>query len=104
MLAGMANPTLDFPTLQLTLEELNNLPTYNCSLPTGTPIGKRWKRNFVDRSSATFNVVIFGLEFRFPWWPDAWAIGEYVPCDIPGQVGIRWSVVELKVPKAAGML
>lgn len=56
------------------------LPEYSFSLPTGTTIGKRWR-------------ALRGAR----WW-----IGEYVPCEKPGHVGIVWKVAELvEVPPCA---
>lgn len=49
------------------------LPEYSFSLPTGTTIGKRWRALRGNR-----------------WW-----IGEYVPSEKPGHVGIVWKVAEL---------
>lgn len=49
------------------------LPEYSFSLPTGTTIGKRWR-------------ALRGAR----WW-----IGEYVPCEKPGHVGIVWKLAEL---------
>lgn len=63
------------PELRLTQEEFNELGEYSCSLPTGTTIGKRWKcrRPFeAEAADAT------------------WFIGEYVPSEEPGMVGIKW--------------
>jgi len=53
--------------------ELGKLPEYSCSIPTGTTIGKRWRRrtNYNDPNSD-------------------WCIGEYVPYPSPGTVGIKW--------------
>lgn len=57
-------------------DALRALPEYSCSLPTGTTIGKRWRRN-----------TGFGRQRGI----GNWVIGEYVPCSIPGQTGIDWS-------------
>lgn len=39
-------------TVPLTKQEFDALPDYSCSLPTGTTIGKQWKRrnNYDDES------------------------------------------------------
>lgn len=50
--------------------ELDRLLEYSTSLPTGTTIGKRWKR------------LTAGGE---------WVIGEYVEHPNPETVGIRWA-------------
>lgn len=49
------------------------LPEYSCSIPTGTRIGKRWKRakNYRDRTKG--------------WW-----LGEYEQHPDPDFVRIRW--------------
>ena len=41
-------------------QELDDLPEYSCSIPTGVVVGKRWKRakNYYDRSKG-------------------WVVGEY---------------------------
>ena len=68
-------------------EYFEALYEYSCSLPTGTFVGKRWKRN-----SHQFN----------PRHPDVWYMGEYfeLPAWVsptlgigprhPTEVGIRW--------------
>jgi hypothetical protein len=54
------------------------LPDYSCSLPTGTTIGKRWKRrrdyHDVDRG---------------------WVMGEYIEDPDPKLVGIVWRDLEI---------
>ena len=60
---------------------LLELREYNQSLPTGTTIGKRWRRwNYRP-----------GAELG--WW-----LGEYVPSDAPGCVDIEWRQVLLIDP------
>ena len=67
---------------KLTLAEFRALPEYSCSVPTGTEIGKRWKR-------------------RIPYHgePCEWFLGEYVEPDAEqkekGQVGIQWTRIEV---------
>lgn len=70
-------------TMRLTQKEFDDLPDYSCSVPTGTTIGKRWKRRKDYYDQLALND------------PTRWFIGEYVPCDTPGYVGIKWSVVEI---------
>lgn len=53
-------------TVKLTQGEFDALPEYTCSNPTGTVIGKRWKR-------AT---------------KDGWFLCEYVGCNEPGYIDI----------------
>jgi len=55
-------------------KEFDALPEYSCSIPTGTTVGKKWKR-------------------RVPYSdkPDSWYLGEYVESLKPGQIGIEWA-------------
>jgi hypothetical protein len=65
-----------YPRLRLSEQELFALPEYSCSLPTGTTIGKRWRRHE-------------------PYRPDdpvprrIW-VGEYFDIGEPDKVGICW--------------
>jgi hypothetical protein len=57
-------------------EDLAKLGEYSTTLPTGTTIGKRWRRNVqVHRRGV----------------PAEWMIGEYVTDPNPAFVGIRWT-------------
>lgn len=60
-------------TVAITMKAFNELPDYSCSLPTGTTIGKQWKRRncYHDASKG-------------------WSRGEFVPHSSPGTVGIEW--------------
>jgi hypothetical protein len=60
-------------TIALSQKEFDALPEYSCSLPTGTPIGKRWKCGWPYKEPRT-----------------NWYLGEYVACAEPGMVGIVW--------------
>ncbi len=67
--------------VHMTQSELDALSEYSCSLPTGTTIGKSWKRNvnaYTGRADS----------------PDWW-MGYYTESDLPGQVGIEWRRVVL---------
>ena len=57
----------------LTQAEFDALPDYSCSIPSGTTIGKQWKRrrNYHDESSG-------------------WLRGEYAESTRPGRVLINW--------------
>lgn len=57
----------------LTPDEFNALLDYSCSLPTGTTIGKTWKRR---------------VDYHDP--SQGWLLGEYVESDKPDMVGIKW--------------
>jgi hypothetical protein len=73
----------------MTTAEFDRLPEYSGSLPTGTTIGKRWKRNT--------------NYYRESWAAPKWFIGEYTEL-IPetAQVLITWYRVELTdAPKPA---
>lgn len=59
--------------IALTQAAFDVLLEYSASLPTGTQIGKRWKRCCPDRGE-----------------PHSWWMGEYVPDSDPTMVGITW--------------
>ncbi len=61
--------------------ELESMPEYSLSLPTGQTPWKQWRRN----------VNVRRLE-REP----EWVVGQYVPSLHDGYVGIRWSRVVLR--------
>jgi hypothetical protein len=63
---------------RLTQQEFKALPDYSASLPTGTTIGKQWKRrnDYYDESKG-------------------WRLGEYVEHPNPDLVGIRWRDIEI---------
>lgn len=69
----------------MTLDYFDGLLTYNSSLPTGTFIGKRWKK-FEGRDGRVVRPR--------SWDGDAvrWVMGEYVECDPPDpdRVAIVW--------------
>jgi len=62
------------PIVLIAREELMKLKDYSMSLPSGTTIGKRWRKS--DGKGG-------------------WKIGEYVPSLIDGIVNIKWSQVQL---------
>ena len=51
----------------------NRLPEYSSSIPTGTTIGKQWKRREGNN----------------------WYLGEYIPHEDPKLVGISWKRIIL---------
>lgn len=65
--------------VRLSTPQFEEMPEYSCSLPTGTTIGKRWKRN-----------LNFGTREKAVWW-----MGEYVEDPEPGRVGIEWKEIEI---------
>lgn len=63
------------PVIVMSQEYFNNLGTYDHSLPTGTSIGKRWKKS--DGKGG-------------------WKMGEYVADADPKKVGIRWTTIRVQ--------
>lgn len=59
---------------QMTQRIFDSLPEYSGSLPTGTIVGKTWKRKMRNGS----------------WW-----IGEYVSHSDPKLIGISWRKIEI---------
>ena len=62
-------------TIVLTKIEFDQLPTYSCSIPTGTTIGKRWKRG-----APYIN-------------PDTWYLCEYVEASDTKMIGIHYKLI-----------
>ena len=71
------------PSVRLTRREFDKLPEYSCSIPTGTTIGKRWKR------SDTFTLG------RPRDRELVWHMGEYIDHPDPELIGIRWKRIEI---------
>jgi hypothetical protein len=67
--------------IRLFVWELESMPEYSSSLPTGQVLFKMWRRAIQDLRT---RAVV------------AWQAGQYVPCRIPGNVGIRWFDVVLR--------
>ncbi len=89
----MSNTDLDtFPPIRLSRSALAALDEYSRTLPTGTTIGKRWKRNAND--GRYFPIDVWGLRFVFPV-PPRWTMGEYAESALPGMVEILWYRVEV---------
>ena len=68
--------------VEISREELARLPEYSCSLPTGTTVGRRWRRN--------------AGAYRSPPMPEdchEHKVAEYVECScLPdGRIGIAWA-------------
>lgn len=70
---------------QMTQSEFDALLDYSASLPTGTTIGKQWKRrnDYHDESKG-------------------WMLGEYVEHPNPDLVGIRWRQIEIVAAASSG--
>lgn len=72
------------PAYYLTAAELNDLPEYSCSMPTGTTIGRMWKKDM------------------YAYDPDnrhlspTWVICQYVEHPNPNKVGIKYYQARLK--------
>jgi hypothetical protein len=81
-----------FPPIRLSSSAFSALREYSRTLPTGTTIGKRWKRN--ARDGYYFPVDVWGLRFVFPA-PPRWMMGEYAESTLPGMVDILWYRVEV---------
>lgn len=79
----MVDPALrwidDLPTLRLTEREFKELGEYSCSYPTGTVIGKRWKRL----------VGAFDRKLEARGGKPRWVVCEYVEHTDPALVAIR---------------
>jgi hypothetical protein len=71
--------------------ELESMPEYSSTLPTGTTLWKMWKRNLNE----TYNHAA-ALACK-PLKPVVWWIGQYVPHTgkLPDRIGIRWFEVQL---------
>lgn len=71
--------TIERKIVKMSISEFDALLEYSTTLPTGTTIGKKWKRHI--RSGA----------HQGEWW-----LGEYVadPDGNPNMVGITWAKIE----------
>jgi hypothetical protein len=65
----------------LSIKEFEALPDYSCSLPTGTTVGKQWRRR-------TPYCIGQGIIHEF-------YLGEFVESYKPGQIGIEWTRILL---------
>jgi hypothetical protein len=79
--------------LMLSKREFEALLDYSCSLPTGTTIGKRWKRSDVYSRE---KMAIARQERRaLELWELNWWMGEYIPDKDPTMIGIEWTPILL---------
>ena len=80
----------DYPSLLLddthalcSPEDFEAMLEYSASYPTGMYLGKVWKarelRLHLDSGGPRF----------------VWFLGEYVPCHLPDQIGIKWRSLEV---------
>ncbi len=72
---------IDDHSVILTRQEFDDLPEYSCSIPTGTTIGKRWKRG----------EPYVGVRTR-------WLMGEYADHPDPRLVRIIWREILEVIP------
>ena len=77
----------------LTTKEFDDLLEYSCSIPTGTALGKKWKRHvfcFEDQGKKFYG---WHLPEGTSFISDEWNQGEYVKSKKPGLVDIRWTEI-----------
>lgn len=67
--------------IMLSIKEFESLPDYSCSLPSGTIVGKRWRRRIPYRTDQP--------------GPYEFYLAEYVESKLPGQIGITWTKIIL---------
>lgn len=78
-------------SISLTQKQFDELPEYSCSIPTGTTIGKRWKKNDFAFTRFTDGIT------RQRWWLCEYY--ELTPPD-PKNVGISYKrIVAVFKPK-----
>lgn len=93
---------VDDKTALMTQKELEGLPEYSSSIPTGTTIGKRWKRKLYKESGIPVNAFGYDKDGFFRLLPDGWLMGEYAEDTTPpdrlhpnGWIKIIWRKVLL---------
>lgn len=84
---------VDEKTALLTEEELDALPEYSSSIPTGTTIGKRWKRRTYKESNIPVDAFGYDKDGFFRLVPEGWVMGEYAEDENPNWVKIIWREV-----------
>jgi hypothetical protein len=98
---------ITFPkrVVKLTRAELDSLPEYSCSLPTGATIGKQWKRNAnAHRKPVCFHLHPFDGTQEPSFLGENWWLGEYAKDPntkfrrdgTPETVLINWSKIALE--------
>lgn len=73
-------------TIILTKQEFDELPEYSCSMPTGTTIGKKWKRNRFAFDPSYYDP-------RTGNSIDEWYLHEYTQHVNPKMVGISTKLI-----------
>lgn len=71
----------DLETIYYTKRAFQKLLDYSCSIPTGTTIGKRWKRH---------EPYVHDENTKLTWFE-----GRYVTHPDPEQVGIEWRTIRI---------
>lgn len=66
--------------------ELKSMPEYSCTLPSATTLWKMWKRDVNEP-------IRFHKKKDLP---RCWVVGQFIPHETPGFVGIRWFEVHLR--------
>jgi len=66
-------------TVYLTKRELDGLAEYSCTVPTGTTIGKRWKRNDNAYRREIAHLDFWNGSPVLERFPPNWLMGEYAP-------------------------
>lgn len=95
--------TSDLPVVCMTQADLDALDEYSCSIPTGTRIGKRWKKNLngymgpsLDMLDPFASIPHGRIELRHrheEFFEPEWVMGEYAESGKAGTVLVRWSRV-----------
>jgi len=80
--------------VELTRAEFDALLEYSCTVPTGTTIGKRWKKN-ADAYQGQHTILSKAVE-DITGLPQNWWMGEFVEDPDPKMIGIKWRKIQLK--------
>lgn len=78
----------------LTNKEFDDLLEYSTSVPTGTKIGKKWKRHifvFENKHGIKFNAGYLPSDVKYV--EDYWLMGEYVKSNLKDHVDIVWKKI-----------
>lgn len=89
----------DDKTAIVTPDEFDALLEYSTSIPTGTIVGKVWKRKYTVIDKAVPLGITFpwpicdgrvAMDCRVEQKHDLWQLGEYVEDKDPTMIGIKW--------------